>query len=379
MKNNKLSWASMTALAFAIGAPSASAVDIQVAGDTTASIYGFARLNMAYNFDRAGPANETYFERVEKSDNEIGDQFRMAANTSRLGFRTSTPAAGSSIDTVFEFDFWDWDDASNARLRLASGSWNGILAGQNWSNYNTFVASTPTVNFFGTAGSNGFGSRLNQLRYTTEGFSVALEAPQVQLAPNADDSLEAHGNAVSSMPALTLRYEDNIGDFSYSVAGVARQLKYDTGNEKDTTMGYGGFVAGAYDIGPLTIRGLVNLSEGANSYLYLSGGLFNGADAYIDSNGNLQTLSGKGASVGLSYQISPHLAMNATSGFTDVDPGDEAVGGNADRVNRNAFLNLMWTPTDRLMYGVEYGYYETELRGERGDASRIMVAAQYSF
>lgn len=71
--------------------------------------------------------------------------------------------------------------------------------------------------------------------------------------------------------------------------------------------------------------------------------------------------------------------MNATSGFTDVDPGDEAVGGNADRVNRNAFLNLMWTPTDRLMYGVEYGYYETELRGERGDASRIMVAAQYSF
>lgn len=59
-------------------------------------------------------------------------------------------------------------------------------------------------------------------------------------------------------------------------------------------MGYGGFVAGAYDIGPLTIRGLVNLSEGANSYLYLSGGLFNGADAYIDSNGNLQTLSGKG-------------------------------------------------------------------------------------
>ncbi|MCO7248229.1 hypothetical protein [Halomonas sp. Mc5H-6] len=42
--------------------------------------------------------------------------------------------------------------------------------------------------------------------------------------------------------------------------------------------------------------------------------------------------------------------------------------------------HLMWTPNERLMYGIEYGYFETELAdGREEDASRVMVAAQYSF
>ncbi|BBI65621.1 hypothetical protein HSBAA_PA_2240 (plasmid) [Vreelandella sulfidaeris] len=60
--------------------------------------------------------------------------------------------------------------------------------------------------------------------------------------------------------------------------------------------------------------------------------------------------------------------------------GDPTVGGNAGRKNKNTFLNLMWTPNERLMYGIEYGYFETELAdGREEDASRVMVAAQYSF
>ena len=56
------------------------------------------------------------------------------------------------------------------------------------------------------------------------------------------------------------------------------------------------------------------------------------------------------------------------------------MGGNAGRKNKNTFLNLVWTPNERLMYGIEYGYFETELAdGREEDASRVMVAAQYSF
>ncbi|BBM06238.1 hypothetical protein HAALTHF_53210n [Vreelandella aquamarina] len=51
-------------------------------------------------------------------------------------------------------------------------------------------------------------------------------------------------------------------------------------------MGYGAFAAGAYHAGPVTLRAIVNASEGANSYLYLSGDYFNGADAYVDTNGS---------------------------------------------------------------------------------------------
>ncbi|CDG53829.1 hypothetical protein E0L35_24890 [Halomonas sp. ATBC28] len=225
-----------------------------------------------------------------------------------------------------------------------------------------------------------------QLRYTTGGFSLAAEDPQAQLAENIDgsvpedDLLPDNDDAMSSMPALSLRYEDSMGDFSYSIAGIARQLKYDTGSEKDTEMGYGAFAAGAYHAGPVTLRAIVNASEGANSYLYLSGDYFNGADAYVDTNGKLQTLSGVGGAVGLSYQVSPQYSLNASHGYTDVDLGDTTVGGNAGRKNKNTFLNLVWTPNERLMYGIEYGYFETELAdGREEDASRVMVAAQYSF
>jgi len=346
---------------------------------------------MAYNFDRdAGSANEGYFAEVAGSEDEgdVGDQFQMSATQSRIGFRTSTPVEGSTLDTVIEGDFWSYnDDNSRFRLRHAYGSWNGILAGQTWSNYNTFVAATPTLDFFSTAGSyGGYGSRLAQLRYTIGGFSIAAEDPKAQLAENIDGSLPEdaslpdNDDAVSSMPALSLRYEDSPGDFSYSIAGIARQLKYDTGSEKDTEMGYGAFAAGAYQAGPVTLRAIVNTSEGANSYLYLAGDYFNGADAYVDINGNLKTLSGDGGALGLSYQISPQYSLNASHGYTDVDLGDTTVGGNAGRKNKNTFLNLMWTPSDRLMYGIEYGYFETELaNGREEDASRVMVAAQYSF
>ncbi|XUO89288.1 DcaP family trimeric outer membrane transporter [Halomonas sp. KM072] len=337
----------------------------------------------------AGSANEGYFAEVAGSEDErdVGDQFQVTATQSRIGFRTSTPVEGGTLDTVIEGDFWSYnDDNTRFRLRHAYGSWNGILAGQTWSNYNTFVAATPTLDFLGTAGSNGYGSRLAQLRYTMGGFSIAAEDPKAQLAENIDgsvpeeDLLPDNDDAVSSMPALSLRYEDSMGDFSYSIAGIARQLKYDTGSEKDTEMGYGAFAAGAYHAGPVTLRAIVNASEGANSYLYLSGDYFNGADAYVDTNGKLQTLSGDGGALGLSYQISPQYSLNASHGYTDVELGDPTVGGNAGRKNKNTFLNLMWTPNERLMYGIEYGYFETELAdGREEDASRVMVAAQYSF
>ena len=389
MWNNKkkASLGGLTAMALAMGTTSALALEIQV-GDTTVGLYGYARLNMAYSFDQdAGSANEGYFGDIERSEDKVGDQFQASATQSRIGFRTSTPVEGSTLYTVIEGDFWSYnDDNSRFRLRHAYGSWNGILAGQTWSNYNTFVAATPTLDFLGTAGSNGYGSRLAQLRYTMGGFSIAAEDPKAQLAENIDgsvpedDLLPDNDDAVSSMPALSLRYEDSMGDFSYSIAGIARQLKYDTGSEKDTEMGYGAFAAGAYHAGPVTLRAIVNASEGANSYLYLSGDYFNGADAYVDTNGKLQTLSGDGGALGLSYQISPQYSLNASHGYTDVELGDPTVGGNAGRKNKNTFLNLMWTPNERLMYGIEYGYFETELAdGREEDASRVMVAAQYSF
>ena len=136
--NKKIPLVSMTVMALAIGSTYVSALETQV-GETTVGLYGYARLNMAYNFDRdAGSANEGYFAEVAGSEDEgdVGDQFQISATQSRIGFRTSTPVEGSTLDTVIEGDFWSYNDANTRfSLRHAYGSWNGILAGQTWSNY----------------------------------------------------------------------------------------------------------------------------------------------------------------------------------------------------------------------------------------------------
>ena len=48
--NKKIPLVSMTVMALAIGSTYVSALEIQ-SGETTVSLYGYARLNMAYNFD----------------------------------------------------------------------------------------------------------------------------------------------------------------------------------------------------------------------------------------------------------------------------------------------------------------------------------------
>lgn len=373
---------STTSAAIILHSASVSAFSVEV-GETTLDIYGYARLSVAHNFDKdAGSANEGYFEDVGSSPEDIDGVFQTSASQSRIGFLTQTPTSRGIFETRFEGDFWSYND-ENPRLRLrhAYGSWNGILAGQTWSNYNSFVGFTPTLDFYGPAASQGYGSRVPQLRYTIGNLSIAGEAPQSQLASNLDEARPDGDDGIASLPALTIRYEAIDGPFSYSIAGVARQLKYDTGPADDTAMGYAGFLAGAYELGLVKLRGIVHATEGANSYLYDSGSSFNGADAYVTQEGELETLSGTGASIGLSYQMTPKHVFNISYGITDVDGGDEpGVIGNADRTNQNAFINVMWTPVEHIMYGIEYGYFKTDVvNQDETDASRLMLAAQYNF
>lgn len=84
--NNKAALVSLTAVALAMGATSSAALETQVR-ETTVGLYGYARLNMAYNFDRdAGSANEGYFAEVAGLENEgdVGDQFQVSATQSRI-------------------------------------------------------------------------------------------------------------------------------------------------------------------------------------------------------------------------------------------------------------------------------------------------------
>lgn len=179
------------------------------------------------------------------------------------------------------------------------------------------------------------------------------------------------------MPALSARLEDSAGGLSYAAAVLVKQNSYDdpVTDTDDTAMGYAAFGAVSMALSDMiTLRGVINVTEGANGYLYRSGG----DDAYIDGNGDLETISGVGGSVGASFNLGGGRSINATYGMTTLDVDD--LGAAANETNSNAFINYQWTPIENVMMGVEYGYYNAENQGgEDDDANRLMFAAQYNF
>jgi hypothetical protein len=260
------------------------------------------------------------------------------------------------------------DFASNFRLRHAYGEYNGILAGQTWSNYTSFVGNTAVLDFNGAAGTAGYQVRTAQLRYTTGGLSVSVEDPKGSVAGAPANS------AKDGMPAFTARFEGSSDALSFSAAGLVKQSAYDdadvSGND-DSALGFAVFGAAKFKLSDMiSIQGALNYTDGANGYLYQSGG----PDAIVDGNGDLDTLSGMGGSIGTSIGLGGGRSINLTYGTTilDYDAGDQT--------NSNILANYMWTPVKNVMMGVEYGYWKTESpSGNSEDANRVMFAAQYNF
>ncbi|WP_111495291.1 MULTISPECIES: DcaP family trimeric outer membrane transporter [Marinobacter] len=346
----------------------AHAVSLE-AGDFDVSMYGYARLNMAYDLDAnlgdGGTTGAANIGNVNTGDSDVAEgHFNADANQSRLGFSIGHT---SGVNVKIESDF-----VGGPRLRHAYGTYQGVLAGQTWSNYTSFVGNTSTLDFNSTYGLAGFQARFTQLRYTTGGLSFSIEDPRTVLAGGLEKK--------DSMPAVTARYEGKAGDLSYSVAGLVRQAGYDDGADDDTVMGYGAFAAARFSLTDrITIQGAVNYSDGTTSYLYIAPG----PDAFLDSDGDLETVSGYGATLGMGVKTGSG-SFNVGYGMVSMDLDDAvdagAVASSQDETRSTAFVNYQWNPVENVMYGVELGHFAVDDQsGDDGDATRILFAAQYNF
>lgn len=365
MQSNKLRMAIRATAAVAVLGIAGQAQAFNfTAGDVDASIYGYARLSMSYDIDQdisdgtqSGNANSIVH------GNDIDGFFGASAAQSRLGFK-ATNSDGLTVN--IEGDF-----ASTFRLRHAYGSYKGVLAGQTWSNYNSFVGSTPTLDFNGVAGNAGYQVRTAQLRYTTGPMSFSIEDPQNKGIPSQRDG----------SPAFTARLEDKAGGFAYAASGLVKQNTADNGTDDDSTLGFGVFGAASMALSDMiSLQGAINYTNGASGYLYLSGG----SDAYLDGN-SLENISGVGGTLGASFKLGNGRSFNVAYGMTKLDVDDlvsdtVATGSGTTETNQTVFVNYMWTPVKNTMMGVEYGYFDNEKQnGDSEDANRIMFAAQYNF
>ncbi|OEY65595.1 DcaP family trimeric outer membrane transporter [Marinobacter sp. X15-166B] len=377
MQPNNLTMAiRATAGVLAVGlASQAGAFELNTQG-IDAELYGYARFNASYdiNADIANSTRSGSFSALNSANQDIEGHFGADAFQTRFGVR-----AGNADGVKFniEGDFRG-GGGGTLRLRHGYGSYKGVLMGQTWSNFNSFVGNTSVLDFDGLAGSAGFQGRKAQVRYTTGALSFSAE----DMAPGGIIG----GTTREALPAFTARIEDSSGGMSYSAALLAHQVTSDNGSNDDSAIGYAAFVAGKMAVtSALSIQGALNYSDGANAYLYRSGENFGAEDGYMNGT-SLETIAGYGGTIGMGLDLGNGRSVNIGYGIVTVDWDDAekdlgaaAVAGKSE-TNQNAMINYMWTPVQNVMMGVEYAYFDRENQsGKSNDANRIMLAGQYNF
>src|SRR5690554_6426146 len=372
MQSNKLRMAIRATAAVAVFgvAGQASAVSFS-AGDYDVSVYGYARMNASYDVDsdQALSTRSGSFEDLAGNDNAPDGHFGADAVQSRLGFKTVSP---EGVSVTVEGDF----RPGNLRLRHAFGEYNGVLMGQTWSNFTSFVGNTSTLDFDSLPGLAGLQGRVAQARYTTGPLSFSLEQPQNSIFDEDDKK--------DGMPAFTARFEESQGGLSYSAAVLAHQVGFDDGTDDDSAFGFATFAAAKMQLTDMiTLQGTLTYTDGANSYLYRSGENFGAASAYRVGD-SVETISGYGGSVGAGINLGGGRSINIGYGYVEVDWDDAvddgvAVGDESEK-NQAVMANYQWTPVKNVMMGVEYQFLKREnVDGSDGDANRILFAAQYNF
>ncbi len=379
MQSNKLRLAiRATAAAAVLGVAGQAGAVSFTAGDYDMAVYGYARLNASYDIDsnQALSTRSGSYAGLAGNDDAAEGHFGADAFQSRIGVTTTSP---EGVKINVEGDFRGGGGGS-LRLRHAYGSYMGVLAGQTWSNFTSFVGNTSTLDFDSLPGNAGLQSRSPQLRYTTGALSLSLEQPNSSI-------LQAGVEEKDSMPALTARLEDSAGGLAYSAAVLAHQVGYDDGADDESSFGFSTFLSAKMSLTDMiTIQGNIQYSDGANSYLYRSGENFGAASAYVDADGDVETISGYGATIGTGISLGGGRSVNIGYGIVEVDWDDAeddlgaaAVAGESE-TNSAIMANYQWTPVKNVMMGVEYQFLSREnVDGTDGDANRVLFAAQYNF
>lgn len=367
-----------------------TAIEVGV-GDTSVSLYGFAKLDMLYDVGDIkstsnGLGNLINFSNIEVDGGPTSSGVsNFHAYESRVGFKTTTPTKSGDLTTVVEGDFFG-SGGGEFRLRHAYGSWNRLTAGQTWTNFNTFVGTTPVLDFSGLLGRAGI-NRQALVRYSKDGFNVSMEAPGGVASGNSFDAGDTqsfpsilNADRKDTLPDFTLRYEPTLkGNFSYSYGGVIREVAFDNGTESDSVPGWGLYLASSYTFGNgLIVRGQFTGGDGIGSYM--SG---TPAPAAYRAGDKLDTISSMGGTAGVSYPVA-NGNINVAYSYVESDWDDAQHDGLAvesrDQNKQLSYVNYIWSPVKNVSYGVELAYASREtVDNNSGDAFRLRGTVIYSF
>ncbi|UAA38504.1 porin [Paraneptunicella aestuarii] len=312
---------------------------------------------------------------------EESSQFDAHIKQSRFRFTVDSMLENNEkITGVLEFDFQvtpNGDERiSNSyspRVRHAFIKYQNWLFGQTWSTFMDVSALPDSVDFIGTTDGTVF-VRQAQIRYSMNGFDIALENPESTITPYGGG-----GRIVSddnSTPDLVLRYTSK-GDWGhFAIAGLARQLKYVNGGIDDSVGSYGLSLSGKMNVGKDDIRAVVNWGSGLGRYV----GLNTANGAVLDANNELEAIDSMGFSIAYRHWWDDKLRSSFIYSTLQVDNPTNLTGMSVTEQTYSVRANLMYSPTKELTFGGEYTFAKRELENSAdGDMNRLQLMAKYAF
>jgi hypothetical protein len=375
-------------------------------------IYGFAELDAIQDFKRVNPDWDATLRpsRIPTQKGEFGSngQSIFSVRQSRLGVKASGTLAGKPYEAKLEFDsFGTGVDAGQTtfRLRHAYAKWGPILAGQTNTLFMDGDLFPNVVDYWRPRGMVFV--RNPQLRFTfvdnkTWMAAIALEHPSDDIDPGAirliDPDLATNLKPNEEIPDFTAQVQYRQPWGHLTLAGILRKVGYETagtnGNKPTgSKLGWGINAGGVFKLSLATFRLSAVYGEGIATYMN-DGGMdlaprtalipFPPINPPIQNPPLNELLSAKpvpllGVSAYVDLQWSKRLSSALGYSFTKVwnTNFQEAT---AFHKGEYASGNLLWSPAERLLTGVELLWGKrTDNDGDKGDDLRTQFTFKLSF
>ena len=347
--------------------------------DLSLGIGGYVKVDFIQDFSGIGDAYEFKTNSIPVDGSAAAEQSgrtTIHARETRLSLDLRSNGTGTHHFRAFvEGDFYG--DGNALRLRHGYGEFGPILGGQTWSTFQDISARALTVDFEGPDGEVFV--RQAMIRFTHKidanwTVAVAAENPSPQFAVPSGFTGSAR-SMVPDIPGL-VRYQRGAGHVQ--VAGLLRQLRYDsTGEAADTsTAGWGvnaTFVAPI--LTPLKLLGQFAMGEGTGRYIEGVSG--QNLDAVLLPTGELKGIRTQSANIGYIHQVTPRLKSGASFSTSYVRDMSGLAPTAIDRL-MDARFSVFYTPYRLVDFAGEVLWGErTNKDGSRGDAWRCQFAIIY--
>jgi len=368
-------------------------------GGNTFEVYGFAMLDMGYDFKQNHP---DWFDTVRPTKlpafrNEFGPDGKtyFGVRQSRLGVRTSTPTKYGQLKTVFEFElFGTGADAGQTtfRLRHAYGELGNFGAGQYWTVFGDTDAYPNSFEYWGPNGLVWF--RNLQVRWMPykgkNSLTLALERP----GASGDQGLYADRIALQGIkpklawPDLTgnVRFDRDWGHIQFS--GLVRSIRWvDTNNDQfdlgGSAVGLGGSVSSHLNFSPNNV-GRFQLTYGKGIENYMNDAP---VDIGVKNNSGDPSKPVRGVALpvlGFSTFLDHtwNKRFNSAIGYSMLNiSNSDGQAPSAFRRGHYALGNVLFAPVDKVTLGGEFqwGRRENFSDGWGVNDYRIQFSFKYSF